>query len=60
MALESHEDIATLREQVTSPGGTTERGLAVMNENDIDALLLKILTAAKTRATELADQLGDS
>lgn len=60
MALESQEDIATLREQVTSPGGTTERGLAVMNENDIDALLLKILTAAKTRATELADQLGDS
>ena len=60
MALESQEDIATLREQVTSPGGTTERGLAVMNENDIDGLLLKILTAARERATELADQLGDS
>ena len=60
MALESQEDIATLREQVTSPGGTTEKGLAVMNDNDIDSLLLKILTAAKERATELANQLGDS
>lgn len=59
MALESQEDIATLREQVTSPGGTTEQGLAVMNESDIDGLLLKILTAAKERATQLADQLGE-
>lgn len=59
MALESTEDIATLREQVTSPGGTTEQGLDVMNKNDIDGLLLKILTAAKDRATQLADQLGD-
>jgi pyrroline-5-carboxylate reductase len=59
MALESNEDIATLREQVTSPGGTTEQGLEVMDKNDIDGLLLKILTAAKTRATQLADQLGD-
>ena len=60
MALESDEDIATLREQVTSPGGTTEQGLDVMNKNDIDDLVLKIITAAKNRATELADQLGDS
>jgi len=60
MALESSEDIATLREKVTSPGGTTEQGLAVMNDNDIDGLLLKILTAAKQRATQLADQLGDA
>ncbi|WP_455375745.1 pyrroline-5-carboxylate reductase [Kaarinaea lacus] len=60
MALESQEDIATLREQVTSPGGTTEQGLAVMNDNDIDGLLLKILTAARERATQLADQLGES
>jgi len=59
MALESGEDIATLREQVTSPGGTTEQGLSVMNKNNIDALLLEILQAAKNRATELADQLGE-
>jgi len=59
MALESNDDIATLREKVTSPGGTTERGLAVMTENNIDDLILKILEAAKNRATQLADQLGE-
>jgi pyrroline-5-carboxylate reductase len=59
MALESTEDIATLRQQVTSPGGTTEQGIDVMNKNDVDGLLLKILTAAKNRATQLADQFGD-
>ena len=59
MALESGEDIATLREQVTSPGGTTEQGLNVMNNNNIDALLLEILQAAKQRATDLANQLGE-
>ena len=58
MALESEEDIATLREQVTSPGGTTEQGLQVMNNNNIDQLLLDVLKAAHQRAVELADQLG--
>jgi pyrroline-5-carboxylate reductase len=60
MALESEEDIATLREQVTSPGGTTEQGLKTMNDNNIDQLLLDVLKAAQQRATELADQLGGS
>ncbi|WP_455366052.1 pyrroline-5-carboxylate reductase, partial [Kaarinaea lacus] len=60
MALESEEDIATLREQVTSPGGTTEQGLKAMNDNNIDQLLLEVLEAAQQRATELADQLGGS
>ena len=58
MALESEEDIATLREQVTSPGGTTEQGLKVMNNNNIDQLLLDVLEAAHQRSIELADQLG--
>ncbi|MEJ2179926.1 MAG: pyrroline-5-carboxylate reductase dimerization domain-containing protein, partial [Gammaproteobacteria bacterium] len=59
MALESAQDIATLREQVTSPGGTTEQGLKVMNNNNIDQLLLDVLEAAHQRSIELADQLGE-
>jgi pyrroline-5-carboxylate reductase len=58
MALESSESLATLRERVTSPGGTTERGLRVMAEKNIDELLAQVLKAARNRATELADILG--
>jgi pyrroline-5-carboxylate reductase len=59
MALESSESLATLRERVTSPGGTTERGLRVMVENNIDELLAQVLKAARDRAAELADILGE-
>lgn len=58
MALESSDDIASLRERVTSPGGTTEQGLRVMNEKEIDKLLQAVLTAARDRSVELAEQLG--
>lgn len=58
MALESSEPLATLRERVTSPGGTTERGLRVMAEKNIDELLAQVLKAARNRAAELADILG--
>ena len=58
MALESQEDIATLREQVTSPGGTTEQGLKVMDNNNIDQLIADTIKAARDRAQELAEQLG--
>jgi len=59
MALESGDDIATLRQRVTSPGGTTEQGLQVMENNNIDQLMTDILDAARKRSIELADQLGD-
>jgi pyrroline-5-carboxylate reductase len=59
MALESSESLATLRERVTSPGGTTERGLRVMADNNIDELLAQVLKAARDRAAELADILGE-
>jgi pyrroline-5-carboxylate reductase len=59
MALESSESLTTLRERVTSPGGTTERGLRVLAENNIDDLLAQVLKAACARATELADILGE-
>jgi pyrroline-5-carboxylate reductase len=60
MALENPGDLASLRESVTSPGGTTEQGLRTMNENDIDKLISAVLKAAHDRSVELADQLGDS
>jgi pyrroline-5-carboxylate reductase len=59
MAQHSNSDVAALRENVTSPGGTTEQGLRVLNENDIDQLMKQVLIAARQRSIELADQQGE-
>lgn len=59
MALESSETVTTLRERVTSPGGTTEQGLRVLAENHIDQLMAQVLQAAADRSRELAAQLGN-
>ena len=58
MALESHESVAALRKQVTSPGGTTEQGLKAMDEHNIDAVFSDVLKAARDRSEELAKLLG--
>ena len=58
MALESTEDAATLRQRVTSPGGTTERAIAVLQEGGFEALISKALQAAAARSRELADKFG--
>lgn len=60
MALESPEDAATLRQRVTSPGGTTEQALKVLEEGKIRELFEQALTAASERSAELADIFGDA
>lgn len=58
MALESREDAASLRRQVTSPGGTTERAIEVLTQEALPAMILKALQAAAGRSRELADEFG--
>lgn len=58
MALESTEDAATLRQRVTSPGGTTERAIGVLQDGGFEALVGKALQAAAARSRELADEFG--
>lgn len=58
MALESSDSPALLREHVTSPGGTTERALAVLQAGELPQLFAKALAAARQRAQELGDLLG--
>lgn len=60
MALESEDDTTTLRERVTSPGGTTERAVERLREGGLDALFAEALGAARDRASELADLLGEN
>jgi pyrroline-5-carboxylate reductase len=60
MALEGDQTPAELRRNVTSPGGTTERALEVMQEGHIPQVVEKALVAAEARAKELAAQFGAS
>lgn len=58
MALESSEDPATLRARVTSPGGTTERAVATLEDAGVRAAFHAAVAAARARAAELGDSLG--
>ena len=50
----SGEDPAELRRRVTSPKGTTERAVAVLQEADLATLFARATDAALARARELA------
>lgn len=50
----SGKSATTLRENVTSPNGTTAAALAEFNAADIDAIVKKAMSAAHKRAIELA------
>ncbi|MBT3047274.1 MAG: pyrroline-5-carboxylate reductase [gamma proteobacterium symbiont of Ctena orbiculata] len=59
MALESSDSPALLREKVTSPGGTTERALGILEAGDIRTLFDKALQGAMERSIELSEMLGE-
>ncbi len=53
---QSKQDPATLRINVTSPGGTTEAALKVLrDDNALRDLMIKAVAAAKKRSKELSD-----
>ena len=52
---QSHEEAHTLRERVTSPGGTTEAALKVMEGSKVRATFFKALKRAKERSKELSE-----
>ena len=56
MLKETGEDAATLRQRVTSPGGTTEKALQAFEEGGLEPLLRRALTACRDRSIELAQQ----
>ena len=60
MALESNDDLALLRQRVTSPGGTTEQGVAVLEAHHLKTIFEKTVEAAKNRSLSLAKELGGS
>ncbi len=58
MAAEQDEDPAVLRQQVTSPGGTTAAALEVFSQGDLAALVNRAVTAAADRSRALAAELS--
>ena len=59
LALQSDADVAELRRQVTSPGGTTERALREFESGGLRDLVRKAIAAARDRSEELARDFGD-
>jgi pyrroline-5-carboxylate reductase len=53
LALEDDRSPAQLREQVSSPGGTTLAGLAVLDEGGLRETLARAVAAATRRSVEL-------
>jgi pyrroline-5-carboxylate reductase len=58
LAARSDESLATLRERVTSKGGTTAAALARMQADRLDDGIVAAVRAASERATELGDEFG--
>ena len=60
MAKTSTIDIAELRRQVTSPGGTTEQAIIAFEQGGLMTLVDTAMTACKEQAKQLAAQLDKS
>ncbi len=58
MACQGDADPATLRQNVTSPGGTTEAALKIMTDNALPQIVSQALEAAADRAQALAKEFG--
>ena len=60
LALESAEDPGTLQKHVTSPGGTTEAAINVLDSSGVSEDFQNAVSAARARGSELAKLLdGD-
>lgn len=57
MAQASNLDIKTLRQQVCSPNGTTEKAIESLQKDELEKTVLNAMQAAYTRAGELGEEL---
>jgi pyrroline-5-carboxylate reductase len=60
LADNSSTPIATLREQVTSKGGTTEQGLLSLEQSQVKQAIALASEKASARAKSLGDELGQN
>lgn len=58
LAQQSPDDVAILRQRVTSKGGTTEQALLSLENDGVRAAMQRAVRAAQARGKELGDILG--
>lgn len=58
LACASEDDFETLRRQVTSPGGTTERAINIFSDGGFLALIEQAVSGAVQRSRELSEEQG--
>lgn len=58
LAASSEDPPATLREKVTSKGGTTERALQRLNASHVNQAIIAAVREASERAREMGDEFG--
>ena len=59
LVMESKDDASTLRQRVTSEGGTTEQALNILESGHIRELYQRAVTAAVDRGRELSAMMED-
>ena len=59
LALVSDESPTELRRRVTSPGGTTQAAVEILDKNGCKEILIRAVHAARERSVELAKLLGE-
>lgn len=59
MARTTNQSAATLREQVTSKGGTTEAALRHLEARDFRGIMVQAVAEAARRSAQLADELDE-
>jgi pyrroline-5-carboxylate reductase len=59
MVASSPDEAEELRRRVTSPGGTTEAAMAVLEDGDFRALMSRAVRAARDRSQELSGQAAN-
>ena len=58
LAAQSNEPLASLRERVTSRGGTTHAALTEMAESKVHEAIVRAVGKARARSVELGDEFG--
>lgn len=58
LAAQAAEPVATLRENVTSPGGTTEQALQSLQTSQFDAVVAEAVRQCAARAKALGKEFG--